>query len=109
MWNYWQAAGPWDYKNGKTKHGEWVHPNAGYYSMDLIGIVSAYEHGLVFTKADIDYLIATGIKEKRMWSALAPYSPEYQKSFEVTEKPDGWGGLSSVSYYLMLQQKLAGK
>jgi hypothetical protein len=109
MWNYWQAAGPWDYKIGKTKHGEWVHPNAGYYSMDAIGIVMAYEHGLVFTKADIDHLIATGIKEKRMWSALAPYSPEYQKSFESTHKPDGWGGVATTPYYLMLQSKLTTK
>jgi len=110
IWNYWQAAGPWDYKkDGKTKHGEWVHPNAGYYEIDLTGIVDAYEHGLVFTKADIDHLIATGIKEKRMWSALAPYSPEYQKHLENNLKPDSWGGLAGAPYYLMLQSKLAGK
>jgi hypothetical protein len=110
IWNYWQAAGPWDYKkDGKTKHGEWVHPNVGYYEIDLTGIVDAYEHGLVFTKADIDHLIATGIKEKRMWSALAPYSPEYQKHLEDKLKPDSWGGLAGAPYYLMLQSRLAGK
>ena len=110
IWNYWQAAGPWDYKkDGKTKHGEWVHPNAGYYEIDLNGIVDAHEHGLVFTQVDIDHLIATGLKEKRMWSALAPYSPEYQKHFEATLKPDSWGGLAGAPYYLMLQSKLTGK
>ena len=110
IWNYWQAAGPWDYKkDGKTKHGEWVHPNAGYYEIDLTGIVDAYEHGLVFTKADIDHLIATGIKEKRMWSALGPYSPEYQKYLESNLKPDSWGGLAGAPYYLMLQSKLVGR
>jgi len=200
IWNYWQPAGPWDYRaDGKTpKHWVGVHPNAGYYDDDARGIVDAYEHGLVFTKADIDHLIATAktswtrgnparsmagmaisvqpasgtakvlnacfpnsktaepesagngalngkivsvdwnaaaktgrlvvqpqdpaaapvtintdkdtkVQVLRMWSTLATYDKEIQKNFEVVEEPDGWGGLSGASYYLMLQSRLVGK
>ena len=115
IWNYWQPAGPWDYKaDGKTpKHWVGVHPNGGYYQVDTAAMVDAYEHGLVFTKADIDRLIETAKSAKgqapRMWSALAPYDVDIQKHFEATEKPDGWGGLAAAPYYLMLQAKLAGK
>ena len=60
IWNYWQPAGPWDYKaDGSPKHWVGVHPNGGYYQVDTRAIVDAYEHGLVFTKADIDRLIDT--------------------------------------------------
>ncbi len=108
IWNYWQPAGPWDYKpDGSTKHWVGVHPRGGYYEIDNMAIVAAYEHGLVFTQADIARLIATAKKTDRMWSALAPYDAEIQKHFEATENPDNWGGLGA-SYYLMLQAKLAG-
>jgi hypothetical protein len=200
IWNYWEPAGPWDNRaDGRTtKHWLGVHPNGGYYEDDTQGIVDAYEHGLVFTKGDIDHLIntaktswaggnparpvagmafsvqpATGtakvlnacfpnaltaepasagngalsgkivsvewnaaaktgkivvqpkdpaaarvtietdkgtkVQVLRMWSALAPYDTEIQKTFEAVEEPDGWGGLSGASYYLMLQSRLAGK
>jgi hypothetical protein len=200
IWNYWQPAGSWDYRaDGKTtKHWVGVHPNGGYYEDDTQGIVDAYEHGLVFTKADIDHLITTAktswtggnparpmagmavsvqpaagtakvlnacfpnsktaepesagsgalngkivtvdwnvaaktgrlvvrpedpsaapvtinadkdtkVQVPRMWSALAPYDTEIQQNFEAVEEPDGWGGLSGASYYLMLQSRLAGK
>src|SRR5258708_39194331 len=60
VWNYWDPAGPWDYKpDGTTKHWVGVHPNGGYYGIDVDGIVTAYEHGLVLTRAEIDRLIAT--------------------------------------------------
>ena len=67
IWAYWQPAGPWDYKPGgnATKHWVGVHGNAGYYQDDARGIVTAYEHGLVFTKADIDHLIDTA---KTSWA-----------------------------------------
>ena len=71
VWNYWQAAGPWDYKGGKTKHPEWIHPKAIYYDIDVDAIVDAYEHGLVFTKPDIDSLIATA---KIAWCETGPGS-----------------------------------
>jgi hypothetical protein len=107
IWNYWQPAGPWDYKpDGSPKHWIGVHPNPGYYQVDVAGIVDAYEHGVVFSREDIDRLIATALAEKRYWDALVPYSAEIQKKFEESLKPDSWGGLSAAPHYLMLQARL---
>ncbi|MCY2989544.1 MAG: hypothetical protein NTY19_16960 [Planctomycetota bacterium] len=107
IWNYWQPAGDWDYKpDGSPKHWVGVHPNPGYYQIDVTGIVDAYRHGLVFTSADIDHLIATALAEKRYWDALAPFSPDIQRKFEEAHKPDGWSGLSTTPWYLMLQAQL---
>ena len=100
--------GKWDYKpDGSTKHWVGVHPNAGYYEIDTQDIVCAYEHGVVFTRDDIDKLIATALAEKRYWSALAPYNPEIQQHFEASLKPDGWGGLTAVPWYLSLQKNIS--
>ncbi len=52
---------------------------------------------------------STKVEVLRMWSALAPYDTEIQKTFEVVEAPDSWGGLSGASYYLMLQSRLTGE
>jgi hypothetical protein len=110
IWNYWQPAGPWDYKpDGSTKHWVGVHPNGGYYSVDTDGIVTAYEHGLVFTRDDINRLIATALADKRYWSALAPYDPTIQQQFVATLKPESWSGLSAAPWYLSLQAKLRPK
>ena len=52
IWNYWEPAGPWDYKpDGSPKHWVGVHPNPGYYQIDVTGIVDAHRHGLVFTRS----------------------------------------------------------
>ena len=124
VWNYWQPAGPWDYKpNGSPKHWVGVHPNGDYYGIDVSGIVAAYEHGLVFTKEDIDRLIATnrdfmwnkqiqGAKFQRidggkidkrwpnspgvLWAPLTPYDQTLRKVFEANYKPETWGGLSAT-------------
>jgi len=107
IWNYWQPAGPWDYKpDGSTKHWVGVHPNAGYYNVDTECIVNAYEHGVIFTRDDINRLIATALADKRYWPALAPYNSVIQQQFEASMKPDSWAGLSLVPWYLSLQAKL---
>jgi hypothetical protein len=128
VWNYWDVGGPWDLKpGGEPMHWVGVHPNGGYYSVDVEGIVTAYEHGLVFTKADIGRLIATnrdymwnkevqGAKFGRidggqpdarwakspgvLWSALAPYDDTLRKIFEANHDPAGWGGLAATAAYL---------
>jgi len=128
VWNYWDPAGPWDSKpDGSLKHWVGVHPNGGYYSIDVDGIVTAYEHGLVFTGEDIARLVATnrdfmwdrqvqgakfqridgGRPDKRwakspgvLWAALAPYDPTLRKVFEANHNPAGWGGLSSTPRWL---------
>lgn len=130
LWNYWEPAGPWDYKpDGTPKHWIGVHPNGGYYGIDVEGIVSAFEHGLVFTKTDIDRLIATnrdfmwnqrvsGAKFQRidggqtdprwrnspgvLWAALVPYDATLRSIFLANHNPDDWGGLSSTPWFLSL-------
>ena len=38
IWNYWEPAGPWDYRSlGIPKHWVGVHPKAGYYEIDVDG------------------------------------------------------------------------
>ena len=131
VWNYWDPAGPWDYKpDGTTKHWVGVHPNGGYYGIDVEAIVNAYEHKLVFTKTEIDRLSATnrdfmwnhqisGAKFQRidggepdprwkdspgvLWEALVPYDETLRKIFEANHNPAGWGGLSSTPHYLARQ------
>jgi hypothetical protein len=128
VWNYWDPAGPWDYKpDGTPKHWVGVHPNGGYYGIDVDGIVTAYEHGLVFAKTEIDRLIATnrdvmwnhqiaGAKFQRidggepdprwknspgvLWEALVPYDETLRQIFEANHNPASWGGLSSTPRYL---------
>ncbi len=83
IWNYNQPAGPWDYKPDRSpKHGVFIHPNSGYYHLDTLGIVAAYEHGLVFDKADIARLIATA---KTSWAGVSPGAPA--AGMEVSVRP----------------------
>lgn len=129
-WNYWEPAGPWDYKpDGSAKHWIGVHPNGGYYDIDVEGIMAAYEHGLVFTRDDIDRLIATnrdfmwnrqvqGAKFQRidggspdprwkdspgvLWTALVRYDETLRRIFVANHKPDSWGGLGDTPWFLDL-------
>ena len=128
VWNYWDPAGPWDYKpDGSPKHWVGVHPNGGYYAIDAEGIVTAYEHGLIFGKEDLKRLIATnrdfmwnrqikGAKFQRidggqpdtrwsgspgvLWTALVPHDETLRKVYEANHEPDGWGGLGTTPWYL---------
>ena len=127
VWNYWDPAGPWDYlPNGHTRHWVGVHPNGGYYEMDAGGMITAFEHGLVFTKEDIARLIATnrdfmwdqqvaGAKFQRIdgrlgeggqktwtgsvWPALVPYDEALRKVFVVNHDPAGWSGLALTPWF----------
>lgn len=131
VWNYWDPAGPWDYKSdGSPKHWIGVHPNGGYYAIDVDGIVTAYEHGLVFSKDDINRLIATnrdfmwngrieGAKFQRidggqpdqrwkdtpgvLWTSLVLYDETLRKVFEANHNPASWGGISTTPWYLSVQ------
>jgi hypothetical protein len=136
VWNYWDPAGPWDYKpGGAPKHWVGVHPNGGYYAADLEGIVAAYERGLVFTKEDLDRLVATNrdfmwnheVRKAKfrsidghttdarwakspgvLWTALVPYDATLRKVFEANHDPAGWGGLATTPWYLSLPAGAAG-
>jgi hypothetical protein len=124
VWNYWDPAGPWDHKpNGSLKLWQGVHPNGGYYSADVGGIVDAYEHGLVFTKEEIARLIATnrdfmwnhqiehasfqridgekpepGKTPGVLWGALAPYDATLWKIFVANFDPGSWGGMDAPEW-----------
>lgn len=130
VWNYWEPAGAWDYRsNGAPKHWVGVHPNGGYYDIDVEAIVAAFELQLVFTRADIDKLIATnrdfmwnqkieGARFQRidgeqpdprwknspglLWEALVPYDETLRKIFIANHNPSGWGGLAETPWYLSL-------
>lgn len=128
VWNYWDPAGPWDYKpGGSTKHWVGVHPNGGYYAIDVEGIVAAFEHGVVFTRDDVDRLIAInrdfmwnrqmdGAKFRRidggqpdprwkntpgvLWTSLVPHDETLRKVFLANHEPASWGGLSVTPWFL---------
>ncbi len=135
VWNYWEPAGPWDYKaDGSTQHWVGVHPNGGYYAIDVEGIVAAFEHELVFTRDDIQRLVATnrdfmwnqqlqGAKFQRidggppdprwkdspglLWTALVPYDETLRKIFLAKHNPASWGGLVATPWFLA--REAAGK
>jgi len=105
IWNYWEPGGAWDYRYYvKKKHWVGVHPNPGYYAIDVEAIVKAYQHGVVFTRPDIDRLIGTALVDSRPWPALAPYDDAIRARFEAGVKPDGWAELAVVPWYLSVQR-----
>ena len=129
-WYYWEPAGPWDYdSDGSPRHWVGVHPNGGYYQIDVEGIVAAFEHGLVFDKTDIDRLVVTnrdfmwnqrvsgarfqsidGSKPDPrwkdspglLWTALVPYDITLRKIFLANNQPDAWAGLIATPWFLSL-------
>jgi hypothetical protein len=126
VWNYWEPAGPWDYTaDGAPRHWVAVHANGGYYAIDVGGIANAFEHGLVFTRADIDRLIATNrdfmwnhkfddaafqridggpmnLRWRKtpgvLWTALAPYDETLRKIFIATFDPASWSGIGTTPW-----------
>lgn len=128
VWNYWEPAGPWDYKaNGATVHWVGVHPNGGYYGIDVEAVTCAFEHGLVFTKEDLGRLIATnrdfmwnqkidGARFQRidggppdarwqdspgvLWTSLVPHDETLRKIFIANHNPGSWGGISATPWFL---------
>jgi hypothetical protein len=128
VWNYWEPAGPWDFKaDGSPRHWIGVHPNGGYYAVDVEAMVEAFAHGLVFTRADVDKLITTnrdfmwnrqvqGAKFQRLdggppdarwpdtpgclWTALVSYDETLRKVFLANHDPASWGGLSLTPWFL---------
>jgi hypothetical protein len=114
IWNYWEPAGDWDYKINLSrvhlwpKHWIGVHRNSGYYDIDVEGIVTAYEHNLVFDQNDIRHLVKTALEDKRCWTALVPYNNTIQHEFEDHTDPRSWAGVSATPWYLALQTRSFG-
>lgn len=132
VWNYWDPAGPWDYKpDGSPRHWVGVHPNGGYYAIDVEGMVAACERGLVFDREDLGRLIATnrdfmwnqqieGAKFRRLdggepdarwkdspgvlWTALVPHDATLKRVFLANHQPASWGGLATTPWFLAQEQ-----
>lgn len=128
VWNYWDPAGPWDFRpDGAPRHWIGVHPNGGYYSIDVEGMAAAHGHGLVFDAEDIARLVATnrdfmwngqvegarfqridgGPPDERwkdtpgcLWWALVPHDATLRRIFEANHRPDSWGGLTVTPWWL---------
>jgi hypothetical protein len=131
VWDYWDPSGPWDFKpDGSRRHWVGVHPNGGYYAIDVEGMVAAFEHGVVFTMEDMERLVATnrdfmwnqrvtgaafrridgGEPDQRwkdtpgvLWTALVPYDERLKEVFLANHKPGGWGGLMQTPWFISRQ------
>ena len=104
-----------------------MHPNGGYYAIDVEGMVAAFEHGLVFSRDDLQRLIATnrdfmwnqqlngarfqridgGAADPRwrdspglLWTALVPYDETLRRVFLENHNPASWGGLATTPWFL---------
>ena len=125
VWDYWDPAGPWDYYPfGSPRHWVGVHPNGGYYGIDVDGIVTAYGTGwcsrrTTSTGSSPPTAISCGTGRLKnpefqridgekpaarvppglLWTALAPYDPTLRKIFEAeaTADPASWEGLGFVA------------
>ena len=101
--------------------------NGFYYAIDVEGIVAAFERGRVFTRDDLQRLIATnhdfmwnqrlpGAKFQRidggepdgrwknspgvLWTALVPHDGTLRKVFLANHNPASWGGLAVTPWFL---------
>ena len=111
IWNYWQPAGPWDYKPdgshqalgrrasqrrllpASTSTASWTPTSTAWSSPGRTSTASS---------PPPSPRSATGTR-------LVPYSEDIQKKFEESMKPDSWSGLSAAPKYLMLQAELRGR
>ena len=93
----------WDYNSdGKPKLTS--RPDGPHdFTRDMQAVVEAYEHGIVFSRADIDRFVATGLAQQSYSFALAPFSNETQKGFEKDSEYDHWYGLTYIPEYLLRQ------
>jgi hypothetical protein len=133
VWHYWDPAGRWDYTDqGQLNH--WVGlEHRGYGASDTAFMAAAYDHGLVFTRQDVEMHCRTFLKE--IWNgddkdpqyrALGTFNPQYVNSTVFTglarfdakimelwgkgtvARPRSWGGMSAVPAYLLAKREGVG-
>lgn len=97
IFNFWEPFGPWDLDPATGHPRGWinVHPfRPGYQAAEIGMMVAAYHDGIVFTRHDIELLIATNLwmwnkslddpqfvasdgrsKAGTLWAALADFDP----------------------------------
>jgi hypothetical protein len=64
-WNYWDPAGAWDVDpNNPSAWKHWIGPEhmGHYYSLSLTQAVMLYDHGVVFTRTDMDRFLKTQLE-----------------------------------------------
>ena len=130
IWHYWDAAGRWDFdETGKSKH--WTSlEHRGYAASDTAFVAAAYDHGLVFDRADIERhcrtfleLIWNGDADSPKYRALGWFNPEYVNCtvlsglarFDETimalwgkqtrAAVTGWQGIAAVPAFLRGQKR----
>jgi len=133
IWHYWDPAGPWDYdETGVKRH--WVNlEHRGYGAEDTAFVAQAYDHGLVFTREDVEMHVRTFLKEiwngddeNPVYTAQGTFNPDYVESGIYTElarfspkimelwgksvrqNPRSWSGMHSVPAYLLAKKEAAG-
>ena len=76
-WNYRDHAFPGDYVSGvvgqgPTRSGAFVHPKPGYYDLDVTGVVTAWDLGIFYQKADVEKLLQTNLEFMFLGDAKDP-------------------------------------
>lgn len=74
-WNYWDPAGAWDvHPDDAAKWKHWIGPEhkGGYYAHTLSQAVALHEHGVVFSKTDIERFVRTQLEKCWNGDALKP-------------------------------------
>ncbi len=83
-WHYWDPAGAWDYKPGEPKalrHWVGAEHRSGYHELTLEMVEALYDHGVVFSRTDIERFVATQTQVCWNGSRTAP------KFFKTDGKP----------------------
>ncbi len=108
IWNYWQPAGPWDYKpnwrdqalGGRASQPRLLPDRRGCHRRRLRARAGVQPGG-----HRSSHRHRTG-REAVLGLRSRPTRAEIQKKLEQNMKPDSWGGLSGAPHYLMLQARL---
>ncbi len=132
IWHYWDPAGPWDYDETGVKH-HWVNlEHRGYGASDTAFVARAYDHGLVFTREEVEMHCRTFLKEiwngdmeNPVYTAQGTFNPDYVRSGIYTElarfdptimalwgkfvkaDPQSWRGMNAVPAYLLAKKEAA--
>lgn len=62
LWHYWDPAGEWDREAGKPaglRHWVGAEHRSGYHQLTMDMVEALYDHGVVFTRADLGRFVAT--------------------------------------------------
>ena len=122
-WNYWEPAGPWDFKaDGKRMHWVGRDHRSGYSAIFADFVAYAFHHGVVFTEDDVRKVVARQLHAldpksegaHAFWGAsLAELDSRimaawYERIKSDPKWPSSWGGQSGVPMYLLKKRTPTG-